>query len=167
MIDDAAQDPGANSIPRLLQAMCAYDLGDLPQGGHVFACACRYGSCRSGGVGDARSFDVRPAAQTGLKESGRKSSCGTGTVNRAHRKRGDVAELALMENQAAAFSQLHDHITGSSFLEVVEGFPRVANAGEDSGFLTADEEKVHLLDNLQNFIRDLFAWRHTYVKGDP
>src|SRR5438874_9873998 len=72
-----------------------------------------------------------------------------------------------MENQAAAFSQLHDDITGPSFFELVEGFPRVANAGEHSGFLTTDEEKVHVFDNLQNFTRDLFAWRHTYVQGDP
>src|SRR6266853_4964926 len=72
-----------------------------------------------------------------------------------------------MKNQAAAFSQLHNDITGSSFLKLLVGFPRVASASEDSGFITADEEKVHLLDNLQNFARNLFAWLHTYVQGDP
>src|ERR1700704_6327320 len=72
-----------------------------------------------------------------------------------------------MENQAAAFSQLHNDVAGTSFLKLMVGFPRVANAGEDSGFIPADEEKIHLLDNLQNFTGDLFAWLHTYVQGDP
>lgn len=72
-----------------------------------------------------------------------------------------------MENQAAAFPQFHNDITGSSFPKLAVGFPRVANAGEGSGFITADEEKVHLLENLQNLTRDSFAWFHTNVQGDP
>src|ERR1700730_5165332 len=32
MIDDAAEDPGANSIPRLLQAVCAHDVRYCSQG---------------------------------------------------------------------------------------------------------------------------------------
>jgi len=58
---DAAEDPGSNGIPRLLQALCTHDMGDLPQGRHVFACACRCGGGGSRGVGDERSFGVGPA----------------------------------------------------------------------------------------------------------
>ena len=59
---DAAENLGADGIPRLAQALCAKDTGDLPQGGHVFSCACHGGGRRSGGVGGERSFGVGPAA---------------------------------------------------------------------------------------------------------
>jgi transcriptional regulator with XRE-family HTH domain len=58
---DSAEDPGANGIPWLLQAPGAQDIGDLPQSGHLFACAGRCGCCRSGGIGGERSFSVGPA----------------------------------------------------------------------------------------------------------
>jgi hypothetical protein len=50
---DAAEDPRSNGIPRLLQALCAHDMGDLPYGRDVFARA-----CRSGGSGGERCFGV-------------------------------------------------------------------------------------------------------------
>jgi hypothetical protein len=58
---DAAEDPGSNGIPRLLEAVCAHDMGDLSQGRHVFACACRCSGGGSGGVCGERSFGVGPA----------------------------------------------------------------------------------------------------------
>ena len=58
---EAAEDPGSNGVPRLLQAVCPHDMGDLPQGRHVFACPCRCCCGGSGGVGGERSFDVGPA----------------------------------------------------------------------------------------------------------
>jgi hypothetical protein len=58
---EAAENSGSNGVPRLPQAVCAHDMGDLSQGRHVFACACRCGGGGSGGIGGERSFGVGPA----------------------------------------------------------------------------------------------------------